>query len=97
MRYNKLSGKTKVDLERHLCLRNTFIWLNSYLDNLSFPNLSRNFDLFWKNIELEIDALLDENPYLSSLPRNKTVEMFEKRAKEINIAAQEYVDICASE
>lgn len=90
--YKKLNGATKIDLERSMCIRNTFRWINE-MDNY----FSQNIKSFWKVVGLDLNALLKGNEYLSSFTLEEVKEKYENRAEKINMPAQEYVDVCASE
>lgn len=79
-----------MDIERHFCLHNVFRWLNSDWNGA----LNELYRLFWQVVGVNVDHLMRDNHYLSEYPVQNVTEKFVKKAEEIHMPAQEYVDLC---
>lgn len=58
---------------------------------------SNMFGKFTEVVGLDIDQLLENSPFLLSLPIDEVKKVYEKRAENISVASEEYVDTCAGE
>ncbi|GMS97552.1 hypothetical protein PENTCL1PPCAC_19727, partial [Pristionchus entomophagus] len=91
LKYKRLSSETKLDLELAFCIRNGLRWLNSDMSG-DFDKIT---DLFSEVVGLNVEELLTESDYFSHISMSEVKNRFKKRADEINLPAQEYVDLCA--
>lgn len=96
LRYKALSVEAKADLEKSLCVRNVMRWIELASNTTTKADSGRNMDdVFTETLGLNVDMLLMDNEYLAHFPVSEIKKKFSDRAEKINMAPQDYVNMCA--